>query len=166
MKPFTFYLYAIAAALAVLHGAFYISRMPDVMAVHFGTSGVPDGFSSRGAFFAIAFGMTALNVIVFGLAPWIVQKKRIRKLSLPGRSRWLSPDNIDQFYFYLREKMAWFGIVNLVFGGVVSQLVFNANSAPNQRLDGSAFFVLLTAYFVFVIIWLYTFFRKLSADGS
>lgn len=166
MKPLTFFLYVLAAALAILHGAFYFARMPEVMAVHFGASGVPDGFSSRDTFFAIAFGMTALNVIVFGLAPWIVQKKRIRKLNLPGRGRWLLPENIDEFYFFFREKMAWFGIVNLIFGGAVSHLVFLANSAPDPTLDGSAFFVLLTAYFVFVIIWLFTFFRKLSEGGS
>ncbi|HUF02660.1 MAG TPA: DUF1648 domain-containing protein [Aridibacter sp.] len=164
MKPLTFNLYALSAALAVLHGVYFYPVMPDVMAVHFGSAGVPDGFSSQETFFAVAFGMIALNVTVFGFGPWIVQRKRIRRLSLPNSGRWLAPGNIDEFYFFFREKMAWFGIVNLVFGSIVSQLVFNANSVPEPRLDGFSFFVLLTAYFVFVIIWLFAFFRKLSAD--
>lgn len=166
MKALTFYLFVLAATVAVLHCVVFYPSMPELMAVHFGSGGVPDGYSSRETFFAVAFGMIVLNVVVFGIGPFAVQKKRIRRLSLPNSGRWLSPERIDEFYFFFREKMGWFGIVSLVFGAAVSQLVFYANLAPEPRLNGAAFFVLLTAYFVFVIIWLFTFFRKLSREKS
>ncbi|MCO6509517.1 MAG: DUF1648 domain-containing protein [Aridibacter famidurans] len=164
MKSTLKYAYAITAAAAVIHLVWKFMLMPDVMAVHFGSSGVPDGYSSRGTFFAIAFGMIALNVGAFAIGPWLAQRKRVRRLKLPNSGHWLSPENIDGFYAYFRMKMAWFGIVNLLFGAFVCQLVFVANSSSGAGLDSTAFSLALTAYFLFVIIWLFTFFRKLSRN--
>lgn len=166
MRPLTLYAYVFTAAAAISQSAFYYPRMPYVMAVHFGTFGVPDGFSSRSSFFGITFSMIALNIVVFAIAPRLIERKRDRRLKIPNRNYWLSAENIDEFYSFFRGRMAWFGIANLIFLGLVSQLVFLANLAPEPRLDGNAFAALLAAYFLFVIIWLFTFFGKIAKAGK
>jgi uncharacterized membrane protein len=162
MNPLPKYLYAALAAVAAAHSAYYYSQMPDRMAVHFGALGSSDGWSSKGEFFLIAGLMLGLNILVFALLPWVTQGFRVKKLSVPRSEHWLAAGNIDEFYEYFREKMAWFGIANTVFGSVVMQMVFSANQRPGTELDGGLFTAFLVAYFVFVIIWLLTFFRKLQ----
>lgn len=162
MRPITFFSYILAAGAAVGHAAFFIGRMPEQMAVHFGTDGLANGWSSRAAYFSIAGAVLVLNLLVFAAGPWAVRFGKIRRLALPNRAHWFSREHIGEFYGYFREKMAWFGVGNIIFGVLVNQMVFSANSLPLPRLDSSLFLVFLTAYFVFVIIWLFTLFRKLQ----
>ncbi|REJ79201.1 MAG: DUF1648 domain-containing protein [Acidobacteria bacterium] len=165
MRTITTYLYVFVAVAAAAHLVLYLPQMPLVMAVHFGPSGSPDGWSSRETFFAISAAIMALNIIVFAFAPWVFQRRRFERINVPNRDYWLSAEHADEFYFLFREKMAWFGIANLIFASVVTHLVFIANSVPEPRLDESLFLALLIGYFVFVISWLFLFFRKILKAG-
>ena len=162
MRSVTIYSYILSIAAAVGHAAYHLGRMPEPMAVHFGPEGAADGWSSKTEYISIAAVVLVMNLLIFGAGPWVVKFGKIRKLALPNRSHWLSGEHIGEFYVYFREKMAWFGIGNIVFGVVVNQMVFSANSLPVPMLDSRLFLVFLTGYFVFVIIWLFTLFRKLQ----
>lgn len=161
MRTITLYLYVFVGGLAASHLVFYYPQMPEKMAVHFTGGGVADGWSAKGIFFIINAVMIALSLLIFAFFPWLAEKRRMKKFSVPNRVYWLAPENIDEFYHLLREKMAWFGITNIIFGTAVSHLVFEANSIPHPTLDNSIFSVLIGAYFLFVIIWLILFFRRL-----
>ncbi len=162
MRLATFYVYVFAVGASISHGVYYFAQMPQTMAVHFGAEGIPNGWSTKVAYFAVAGMMLVLNLLVFAAGPKAIRQRRFRKLSVPNREYWLSPGHIDEFYLYFRERMAWFGIVNIAFGSAVNQLVFSANSNPAPKLDGNLFVVFLIAYFAFVIIWLVTLFLKLK----
>jgi uncharacterized membrane protein len=164
MNSLSKFLYALLTAAALAHSAYYYPLMPARMAVHFGVSGSPDGWSTRTEFFVIAAAMLVVNVAVFAALPWTTQRFRLKKLSLPRSKHWLAEGNIDGFYEYFRGKMAWFGIANVAFGSLVLQLVYSANLSPGAILNGSLFTALLVAYFVFVIIWLFTFFSRMRKE--
>ena len=103
----------------------------------------------------------ALDFLIFLAMPAILSRYRIRKVNVPRASYWLSAENIGAFYELFRARMALFGSANVILGMGVSQMVFAANLKPSRELDNGAFLLLLVAYFVFVIIWFFTLFRKL-----
>ncbi len=162
MNLFAKYVYALLTAFAAVHSGYYFPKMPANMAVHFGASGSPDGWSSRTEFFLIAGAMLLVNIAVFAVLPWVVQAYRIKKINVPHKGHWLSAGNIEVFYEFFRTRMAWFGIANILFGVSVMQMVYSANLSTGAVLDSRMFTAVLVAYFVFVIIWLFTLFRKLQ----
>ena len=164
MNPITFYIYVFAVSASTAHAAFYFPAMPFNMAVHFGPGGQPDLWSAREAYFGLVFAMIALNVAVFGFAPWFASVLRFRKFGIPNKAYWMASERLDAFYIYFKGKMAWFGAANVCFLAFVNQLVFDAN-ITSEPLSDELFIVGLAVYFVFVIIWLLTFLRKLSAKS-
>ena len=152
-------------ALAAAHSAFYYRLMPDRMAVHFGLAGAPDGWSSRSQFFGLSALFLVLNLLIFLVMPAVLTRYRVVKINVPRASYWLSEENIERFYVLFCSRMGLFGAANVVLGITVLQLVFAANLRPSKTLDNGTFLVSLIAYFVFVIIWLFTLFRRLVSEG-
>lgn len=164
MKPITFYVFLFAIIAVLIHSASYFPSLPFNMAVHFGPGGNPDLWMAREGYVGTVFGMLALNIAVFGLGPWIAHLLRFRKLNVPGREYWMTSGRIDRFYVFFRGRFAWFGTANLLFLTFVNQMVFEAN-LTNEAFAEDRFVIGLAAYFVFVIIWLVTFFRWLAAKN-
>jgi len=135
------------------------------MAVHFGAAGAPDGWSPKPMFFGLSALFLVLNLLIFLLMPAVLSKYRVRKINTPRPGYWLSDENIGRFYELFSTRMALFGAANVVLGMAVMQLVFAANLSPSKTLNNGAFLLCLSAYFVFVIIWLFTLFRRLVSEG-
>jgi uncharacterized membrane protein len=160
MKKLPFYLYIFLMGIALAQAVYYFPMMPDPLASHFGMGGTADTWSPKSVFFLFEAIMFLLMVGVFIVMPWAFQKFKVRKINLPNREYWLAPERIETVYEYFRESFAWFGVVNLVFLTGIMQLVFQANLTPNPVLDNRTFMIFLIGYFVFVIIWVITFYRK------
>lgn len=153
------------SVLAAAHSAVYYRWMPDPMAVHFGAAGVPNGWSSKTGYFGLSALILVMDLLIFLVIPALLSRYRVEKVNVPRASYWLAPENLDAFYEFFRARMALFGAANVILGMCVSHLVFRANLDPAGTLDNRIFVLLLSAYFVFVIIWLFTLFRKLVSEG-
>ncbi len=160
MKKLPLYFFVFLLGIAFAQAIYYYPMMPDPMASHFAGSGEADNFATKTGFFLLHAGIMLFTVGIFLLMPWMFQKFRVKRMNLPNREYWLTPERIALVYRYFRESFAWFGVVQLIFLIGVIQLVFEANLNPPPILNNQIFLILIIGYFVFVIIWLIAFYRK------
>jgi uncharacterized membrane protein len=165
MKKLPFYAYIFLLGVALSQAVYYYPVMPEWMASHFAGSGKADNWMSKDVFFIVVAVMQIFMIGTFLVMPWTFEKFKIRKMNLPNRDYWLAPERRDIVYRYFRTSFGWFGVANLILMIGVLQLVFNANLTSNPVLDNRVFLIFLGSYFVFVIIWLITFFRKFNRVG-
>lgn len=142
-------------ALAALQIIVFYTRMPATMASHFDGAGVPNGWSSRFAFFALYAAMLALIYVCFVVVPrWHRARERRR-----GVERWR-----DEVFASLERRLAWLGAVHVALMIATVQLVIRANL--EQQPLSTAMYWLLGAYFVFLALWLLSWFAYVrSARG-
>lgn len=165
MKKLPFYLYVFLLGVALSQAVYYYPVMPDWMASHFAGSGKADNWMAK-EFFMTIHAIVMIGMIgIFIVMPWSFEKLRIEKMNLPNRDYWLAPERKDIVYQYLRTSLCWFGVANMILMLGAFQLVFKANLEPNPVLNNKIFLIFLGSYFVFVIIWLITFFRRFHKVG-
>lgn len=141
-------------ALAAARAASAWSSLPDLMSSHFGPSGAPNGWQSKGAFF------TTFGVLGFGmtLAIMLLPRSLLRILpgsmiNLPYRSYWLTPERRPEAMRRLTGYLDWFCVATTALLLATFELVLRANMA-RAALDNALMIALLLAYFAFVGVWL------------
>jgi uncharacterized membrane protein len=158
------------ALLALVAGRALIvcPDLPATIASHFDGSGKADGWSSKGAFLAIAMGVLALVAAVsVGLPSWLARLP-VAWINLPRRDYWLAPEHVAETRARIRTFMTWYGILTAAFVGWVLELTYRANLAPNLSIGAGAadevrlsghMWTALAAYLVAVVAWLVLFVR-------
>lgn len=173
--PFEWYLVSMRASrsllvalavLAVAQGAYYYPRLPEVMASHFGASGVPDGYESKGVFFAIVGGTLLLTLGLFAGLGLLLRFLPARLWNLPNRDYWLAPSRIGETRDYVLGQMEWFGVATLVLLVLTLELVFEANLSETPRLDGRSIAWILGGYVLFTIVWLFRFVARFRSPKA
>jgi uncharacterized membrane protein len=165
MKKLPFYIYVFLLGIAASQAIYYYFIMPDWMASHFAGSGKADNWMSKNSFYIFEICVFLLMSGIFLVMPWAFEKFKLKKMNLPNREYWLSPERIDEVYSYFRESFCWYGVAHLIFLIGVMQLVFNANIDPNPVLNNGIFLTLLGIYLVFSLIWVIMFYHKFKNVG-
>lgn len=155
------HVFSVLAAVAVLQCAIYYPQLPATVASHFGASGHPNGWSPKGVFFAIVFGMILLNVLVFVLLPPRLPRLSRGGLNLPNKGYWLAPERHEATESSVRTRITWFGVAQMALLVMTVQFVITANMRPEPRL-GAGMGWLMAAYFGFVAGWIFHFFRRFA----
>ena len=128
--------------------------LPDLVASHFGASGVANGFMPRSIYlrFMVAFviGLPALLVFV----TWHMLGRPNARINLPNRDYWLAPERREQTIAFIRAGLVWFGAMLVAFLCYAHWLVLLANRTQPALLDEPRFIHALLSFFVAVVIWL------------
>src|SRR5688572_25688071 len=95
---------------AALRFATHVGRLPPVVASHFGPSGEPDAWMSRGAFACFTLLPLGVVLIVSFLAPLLVEKLPPALINLPNKEYWLTPERRSEATLRFRAYMEWFGV--------------------------------------------------------
>ena len=160
-KAIPVYIFVFLLAVSFSQVIFYYPNMPETMATHFDSAGNPNGWMSKSSFFLIEILILLISTASFLLMPFLFAKYRVRSgINLPNKDYWLAPSRIDYFYNYFKTSFAWFGVVTLTLLAGTTQLVLEANLTKNPVLNMRPFYILLTGYLGFVIIWTVYFYRK------
>lgn len=139
-------------ALAALQILVYWTRLPDTLASSFDGAGVPQGWSGKGPFFLVYIAMLALVYGSFITLPrW--QQTRLER---SGTEAWRV-----SVLKTLQPRLVWLGVVHLVLMIATVQLVIDANLS--QRPLSGLIYWLLGAYFVFLTLWLLSWFASVRA---
>jgi uncharacterized membrane protein len=146
-------------AVAVLQMAHYYPLMPETMASHFDGAGRPNGFQSRGAFFALTGVMLLVVVGVFAGLASLLRRLPASWVNLPHREFWLAPERRESTVDFIGQQMEWYGVATLLLLLLVVQAAIEANLTPEPRLDSGSMWVLLGLYFLYVAVWLVRFLR-------
>jgi hypothetical protein len=137
--------------------------MPELLASHFGASGTPDGFLSRGVAFGFHLALLVILVVLFVVLPAVVTRLDPRRIHLPHREYWLSPERRAETLAAIRERLECMGCATMAFLLVVMELTFRANLHPPPRLPMEAFWACLGCFLVFWVLWMAMFVRRFAA---
>jgi uncharacterized membrane protein len=145
--------------VAAVQAAVYYPQMPDVLASHFGSGGQPNGWMSKGVFFAIHLGIMAILAGSFLLLPGRLRFFSDKTWSIPNKHYWLAPERREETMLHIQDQTTWCGVVTAAFIILVIQLAIDANLNPPPALS-SAVGWLVIAYFIYIALWLYRLFRR------
>ena len=140
--------------LVVLFNLFSYFILPDNVAIHFGGSGAPDSWMSKGAHILIFMVLMAVLYGSFALAPRLLDGVPAKYISLPNRDFWLLDENRPEAIRRMESIMYNFGIATgLLMLGVLILLIA-ANLSDPVRLDGGIFLVMFISYIAYTAWWL------------
>jgi uncharacterized membrane protein len=127
--------------------------LPDRVATHFGADGLANGWMSRDGYrtFMLVLGtvMPILIVVMAGLAPQFGK----RLVKLPDPDYWLAPERRALTLASMFSHACWLGSAMLVFFTGMHLLLLRANAAVPPRLPESAFFTMMGALVIVLIVW-------------
>ncbi|MBN2566278.1 MAG: DUF1648 domain-containing protein [Candidatus Eisenbacteria bacterium] len=143
-------LIAVLAAFQMIH---YHPLMPERMAVHFGASGSPNGWSERTAF-VVLFGSVEALIVLLGLGlPALIGRMPVNLINIPNRHYWFAEERRQETLGFLKTHVLWMETATLGFLMAVAQIIFSANAnGAVRRLPAN--FWLIPVVFVGVIVWL------------
>ena len=146
-------LFLVLVACAVVFVWFTSRFLPEVVASHFGASGAANGFMPRTFYvrFMLVF-VAALPLFVVFLTTATLNSPNVR-INLPHREYWLAPEQRAETIEYLRQHMARFGTMLVVFLCSVHWLVVRANAVVPPTLSSSWFIGGLVVFLVSALVW-------------
>jgi uncharacterized membrane protein len=146
-------LFLLAAATAGAYFRHYYPLLPNMMASHFDARGIPNGWSTKQAFFEIFAGMTVLGAaLVFGI-PKIITFTPRQFINLPNKEHWLGPGQRAASMEFLSGWFAWFGcavyaVILVAFDYAVQNNLHGLDGSDPTRL-----WYALALLGVFVLVW-------------
>jgi hypothetical protein len=147
-------LFLLFLACAVAFVWFTSLRLPGVVASHFGSAGIANGFMPHGYYvcFMLSFVVGLPVLLVF--LPWLAMANPKARMRLPRGDYWLAPERRAETVAFLRNRALWFGAMLVVFLCYAHWLVVLANEVNPARLSGSWFIGGLIALGAAMLVWL------------
>ena len=131
----------------------YAARMPQPLASHFRSGGMPNGWQSQIAFFGTELAVVVLAaVMAFGL-PRILGAVPVSLIHVQNKEYWFAPAQRESTLLFFKLQFAWFGCALLAFLLFVNELVFRANLVSPHRLNTTFFVAALAVFLTFVGVW-------------
>jgi hypothetical protein len=139
--------------VGVVQASSYAARMPQPLASHFRSGGMPNGWQTQLGFFGTELGVVVLaTVMAFGL-PRILGAVPLSLINVQNKEYWFGPAQREDTLTFFKVQFAWFGSALLAFLLFVNELVFRANLASQHRLNTTAFVIAMALFLTFVAIW-------------
>jgi len=146
-------------AVAMVQLAWAYSRLPEIMATHFGSTGRANGWMPRDVFVAFQLGLYAIILLSFVGTAQFLGKIPARWFSLPNRDHWLAPERSHHTLAYIRRQMWWMASATLLFMVGVTELVIRVNLGAYAVLPTAPLLALVGAFLLYTLIWSLRFFR-------
>jgi uncharacterized membrane protein len=149
-------------AVGAVQVSSYAARMPQPLASHFRSGGLPNGWETKAGFLGIELSVAVMaTVIAFGL-PRILGAVPVALLHVQNKEYWFGPARQANTLAFFRAQFAWFGCVLLTFLLFVNELLFRANLASSHQLNTTAFAAAMAVFLCFVVIWTVRLIRHFS----
>lgn len=141
-------LFLLTAALALAQATWHYLHLPETVAIHFDLAGQANGWSSRGAHFAMQAGLAVFLGALFGSGGWLLRRVPDQFINIPHRDYWLAPERRAATCRELDNMLSALGIVVMGFFVVLFQQVYVANLTGRLTLK---LMPLIIGQFVFVV---------------
>lgn len=147
--------------LAIVSGYVLLTgrSLPDVVASHFGGSGVANEFLPRTSYLAlILFAAVGVPLFIAG-----VTRLDIRgSMNVPNREYWLTPERYPETIGYLRGHFISLGALIALFLCFMHWLTLEANRRQPPQLALEWFFAGFAALLVVVVLWTVALYRRFA----
>ena len=151
------------ALVGAMQCGYYAPRLPEIVASHFGITGIVNGWQTKTAFFAIELTIILVaTVISFGV-PRLIEAMPVSLINLPHKEFWLGPERREDTLSYLRAWSASFGCGLLAFLLFVMELAYRANLRTPPQFNNAAFVPALLVFVIFdtlALVWLILHFSR------
>jgi len=143
----------VVLAFSLWQYATFDAQLPDTLAVHFGTSGRPDGWQSRQQFWIFSFGMIYGTWLFMAALAFLIHKTPDRWINLPNKAYWLAPERRDATLRRLSGGLEVFATVQAAWMAWLIDSMIRTNLSGTPEL-GNLFFWQLGLYLVALAIWM------------
>jgi uncharacterized membrane protein len=157
--------WVIAAGLVALVSA-TLGRLPPVVATHFDAAGVPNGWSSRGAYAILLLAIGALlPLAIVGLIN-VLTRTGPARLNIPARDYWTRPENGLEAVHRVRAYAWWLGCIMAGTALLIHWSVVASNGRVPPRLGTGSVLVVLGAALLALGGWTAGWYRLLRRPRS
>jgi uncharacterized membrane protein len=147
-------LFLVLLACAALFVWFTSRALPEVAASHFGGDGAANGFMPRASYVKLMLLFVVALPLVIVFVPSISLNSPKSGIRLPNKEYWLAPERRDETVEFLRQHMARFGSMLVLFLCYIHWLVVRANAAKPPGMS-SPWAISGIVLFVFcALMWL------------
>lgn len=127
--------------------------LPDNVAIHFGTNGMPDGWSPVWFHVLIFLGMQLVLFVTIWFGSKLSLGLHARWVNLPNKNYWLREENLPKAQEMVAATMMEFGTAMMLFLFVVGLLTIKANLSDPVRLSNEFFWPSFLIFMAFVVYW-------------
>jgi len=135
-------------AAGVLLLAYHRQRLPEVVASHFGASGVANGWMPRDTHVLLAQGLFLFLTAMFCFMGWIMARIPAKWVNLPNKDYWFSAEREAETRRHLASWGHGFGAVVNLFLIFAFHLVYRANLSSPVAFDNTAMIAGLVAFVI------------------
>ena len=151
---------------AVLFVVQTTSRLPDLVATHFGAHNQANGWMSRDGYllFMLSFMLGVSGFVAFVVGA--LARKFPQWTNLPNRDYWLAPKRREESLRYLSAHGKWLAcfVVLLMLG--IHYVILKANQHRPPTLPLSTFASVLFSFIIALIWWIVRLYRRFPKPTS
>jgi uncharacterized membrane protein len=148
--------------LGIAQSLYFYTKLPDKVAIHFGSSGIPNNWVSNETNLVIGVCLHALLLSFFLVIPFLINKLPIRFVNLPNKEYWLSKERADTTVSLIGGFLYILGIAFIIFFIILGYFTFHANMSTPVILNESAVWGIAVCLLLFTVGWLFLFYRKFT----
>jgi hypothetical protein len=145
-----FFILVVCAALFVWVTSL---ALPEVAASHFVGSGAANGFMPRTSYVRFMLLVVVVLPMVLVLVPSVSLNNLKAGIRLPNKEYWLAPERQMETIEFLRQHMARFGSILVVFLCYIHWLVVRANAAAPPSMPAPWAIGGIAVFVVCALIW-------------
>jgi uncharacterized membrane protein len=136
--------------------------LPDRLASHFATSGIPNGWMTKSQFFiTYAVLLVPALVVEFWVSRRIANKPDSR-LNLPNKEYWLAPERRAETFAYFDSFFAWYGCAFLFVEVFAMGLAMRANFDSPPQLPTGPIVSVIAGFVLFNVAAVIAMFHRFS----
>ena len=151
----TFFAIMAAALIFIYHTS---QSMPEMVASHFNSAGVPTGFLPRHLYFVGILVVIVVAPLLLVILPRLAMRNPNVRINVPHRDYWLAPERRQHTIEILSQQSTTFASLLMLFLCYSHWLVVHANASTPPELSsgwllaGLVVFMGLTVYWAFGLI--------------
>jgi uncharacterized membrane protein len=143
---------------AILAGAlvfiYYTSKsMPEVVASHFNSAGVPTGFLAREVYLVAMLVVVLLSPLLLVIVPRLALRNPNTRINVPHRDYWLAPERRAQTIAVISQQSTRFAMMLVVFLCYAHWLVVHANASTPPTLSSGWLLAGLVVFMGWTVRW-------------
>jgi uncharacterized membrane protein len=139
--------------LVVAYILFTMEELPENIASHFNSVGIPNGFMSQKGYliFMLMFAIGVPGITVFGISAALRWQKS--NINIPNKDFWLAPERRQSTIEFLTGHISWLGSMITLFIAYIHWLIIQANSTQPTQLSNSYLFAGVGVLIIAILLW-------------